>query len=394
MNIYGEPSCTYNAFVEHLRHSPAFSEAHTIWAALFERRVDPAVALGFFHHESNCGNAGRAVQTKSWGNIRWRAVYSNLNYPVRDIDGFAAYPSYTLGAIHFADHLLGRDFTNSYTGLTTVEQVVPIWAPSADGNSPPDYINAVIRLAAGLIMGVAMKKVLLVAGHVNIENLTSDRIGQESADILHNKTGSHGERDWTGWFVGQLRDALKATGLVDARATDCTYNAELYQTWNPDVIIHSHFHRDRSEERAIFSAPELAVFMGRVDVFESERLRDRFVGGYERVTGIPVTQNFENVNTRQYYGYWFSEPHSAAILAEWGNANVDTATLYTPALSIKIITFARDCILEHLNLSGAVEPPPQRRESDVPPIPSAPTPKSLADAMRSLAAQVENLKVV
>lgn len=393
MNIYGAPTCTYEQFERHLTHSPAAAEAAGLWVLFRHYNIDPAVALGFFHHESACGTQGRAVETKSWGNIRWRPLYANLPYPVEDHDGFCLYLSYTEGAHHFCDHLAGYDGTSNYVGLTTVEQVVPVWAP-APTNNPPRYIEAVNDFATTLGgLSVALPKVLLCGGHIGIASITADRIGQASADALRSGTGARGEVEWNGWFVGMERDALKATGLVDARAIGATYDAATYAEWKPDLIVWSHFQRDADAERAIFSSPDPGVFLGRVDLSESERFRDRLIGGYEAVTGIPVTQGFENPNTTRFYGYWYAEPESAVVLAEWGNANVDTVALYDAARAQAILTYVRDCIIEHFNLAAPVEPPPTRREDDAVPDlqPTITALREVAAGLRTAAARLEAL---
>ena len=44
------------------RISPAVPEADALYATCLSYRIDPAVALAFFAHESSCGTAGRRAK--------------------------------------------------------------------------------------------------------------------------------------------------------------------------------------------------------------------------------------------------------------------------------------------------------------------------------------------
>ena len=401
MNVYGPPSCTFEAFAAHLAEphdpqtgnaSPAAPEARALWAELTLARVDPAVALGFFHHESGCGTRGRALATKSWGNIRYRVAYAALPYPVIDLAGFAAYPTYSLGALHFVDHLRGRDGTDFYHGLTTVEDVVPRWAPAADGNDPAAYIAAVESLARSLSRGT-MPKVALVAGHLRCANITTAGLcpaiaNDASVAKLRASTGSAGEAAYVGDFATRLADALKAAG-VDARAIDCTYDAETYVTWKPDGVLALHYHRDAPTERAMFAKPEPGLgFQDANASAESSRLEARIEGAYQARTGIPLSEDLVTLNMTQLYTWCFIPSTAWALCCELGNANVDTVALYDGIAAI--VTYLRDCVLEHLNLAipGA---PPARRAGDVPPPAPVVTKDTIAAALEGLARQVREL---
>lgn len=394
MNIYAAPTCSFEAFVAHLTGSPAAPEASELWTIFVGYGIDPAVALGFFHHESNCGQAGRAVQTRSWGNLRWHDEYARLPYVAGEIDGFVAYARFSDAAQHFCEHLVGTDGTHNYVGLTTIEEVIPIWAP-APTNSPPDYIAAVITTVGELRGASNMTKprVLLCAGHVNIQNIGSDRIGQESADILRRATGAGSEADWNGWMTGALMDALNATGLVDAAANDAIYSRSVYKEWLPNVVLWSHFHRDHAEERAIVSAPDPAVFGPRLNCEESQRLKERILGGYTQATGIPVTQQFENPNTTQFYGYWYPEPSAAVVLIEFGNSQdgLDAAALWGPD-NARIVAYIRDCVLEHLNLSTTPTPPPP--DPPTPPPSEPPTARTKAVIVGEIRTRLDELEAL
>jgi hypothetical protein len=117
-------------------HSPAAPSAAQCFNACVLAGVDPAVALAFFQHESGYGLNGRAVVNRSWGNLRW---VPSSRYPAND--GFVQYPSFAAGCADFCRLLLGPVYAGS--GLRTVSQVVPTYAPASDNNVPAAYISKV-----------------------------------------------------------------------------------------------------------------------------------------------------------------------------------------------------------------------------------------------------------
>ncbi len=96
--------------------------------------IDDAYALAFFEHESTFGTGGVARATLSLGNIRCSDGY-------QCIEGYRAYSSWVEG---YADwYRLIRNLYISQWHLSTVEQIVPKYAPSSDGNNVAGYIAAV-----------------------------------------------------------------------------------------------------------------------------------------------------------------------------------------------------------------------------------------------------------
>jgi hypothetical protein len=96
--------------------------------------IDDAYALAFFQHESTFGTAGVARVTHSLGNIRCTTGWSWC------ISGYRAYASWSAGADDWF-RLLSRDYIAH--GLTTLEQIIPVYAPGSDGNDVRGYIMAV-----------------------------------------------------------------------------------------------------------------------------------------------------------------------------------------------------------------------------------------------------------
>lgn len=139
--IKGPPSCNaeqIQTFLEKMG-SPAAREAgfsQALYDACTERGIDPAVAVGFFLQESTCGRYGRAHNNLSMGNIKGRAPESG------GTDGtFRRYNSWAEGARDWA-RLIDESYVQK-RGLTTLSQVIDVYAPSSDGNNTVAYVNTV-----------------------------------------------------------------------------------------------------------------------------------------------------------------------------------------------------------------------------------------------------------
>jgi len=128
---------TFKAFLAEL-HSPAIPEADSIYSAIVSQGADPALALAFFEHESSGGNAGVASFTKSIGNIRCTPGYAC--YDSLGNGSFRKYASWTAGATDWVRLL---KYYRDGRGLTTLEQIIPVYAPAADNNNEAAYVLAV-----------------------------------------------------------------------------------------------------------------------------------------------------------------------------------------------------------------------------------------------------------
>lgn len=117
--------------------SPAAPDAAKLYAIPPTYGLDSAIALAFFRHESSCGTQGIARTTLNWGNLRrsqGRAVGSQ--------GGFAKYARWA-DSLHDWCVLI-RDGYLRGRKLSTVRQVIPIYAPSSDGNAPERYADSVM----------------------------------------------------------------------------------------------------------------------------------------------------------------------------------------------------------------------------------------------------------
>jgi len=134
-SVEGKPTLSA-AFVDKVL-AAASSKAAGTGQALYDLSVkygiDDAYALAFFEHESTFGTGGVARATLSLGNIRCSEGY-------QCIEGYRAYSSWVQG---YADwYRLIRTLYIGEWHLSTVEQIVPKYAPSSE-NDVAGYIAAV-----------------------------------------------------------------------------------------------------------------------------------------------------------------------------------------------------------------------------------------------------------
>jgi hypothetical protein len=129
-------------------HSPASGTGQSLSDLSIQYHLDDAFALAFFQHESGFGTTGMARVTRSLGNIRCRLGYQCIN-------GYRAYQTWQEG---FGDwsHLIEDGYVQGHVTIplvghvcTTVSQVVPVYAPTSDGNDVAGSIAVVERAVDG-----------------------------------------------------------------------------------------------------------------------------------------------------------------------------------------------------------------------------------------------------
>ncbi len=113
--------------------SPAVGTGQTFYNDSLTYGIDDAYALAWFHHESSYGTSGAATQTLSIGNINCSDGYSCIGR-------FRAYSSWSAGIDDWYQLI-----KNVYVGqgLSTVESIIPHYAPASDNNDCSAYISAV-----------------------------------------------------------------------------------------------------------------------------------------------------------------------------------------------------------------------------------------------------------
>ncbi|HLZ63858.1 MAG TPA: glucosaminidase domain-containing protein [Ktedonosporobacter sp.] len=114
--------------------SPASGKGQALYDDGIRSGINPAYALAFFLEESNFGTKGIATVTHALGNIR-----ANPGEP--QYKGYRSYASWEEG---FADwyRLIAKKYVVEW-GLSTVDQIIPIYAPSDDHNDEAQYIRTV-----------------------------------------------------------------------------------------------------------------------------------------------------------------------------------------------------------------------------------------------------------
>lgn len=121
-------------------NSPAVDEAQAFYDFGVARGIDPAYCLAFFIMESGAGTRGVARTTHSIGNIRAKPGEPSF-------EGYRQYADWQEGIADWyrlIDELYIREW-----GLTTVDTIVPVYAPRDDNNDPEDYVWTVKWLVAG-----------------------------------------------------------------------------------------------------------------------------------------------------------------------------------------------------------------------------------------------------
>lgn len=114
--------------------SPARGKGQALYDLGEQYGIDPVYALAFFMHESRFGTTGVAQVTRSLGNIRATPGYQSY-------DGYRKYKSWEEG---FEDwyKLIKTQYVEQWK-LSTVDQIIPVYAPSSDNNDVEAYIQAI-----------------------------------------------------------------------------------------------------------------------------------------------------------------------------------------------------------------------------------------------------------
>lgn len=168
-----KPRISRETFCRVLREagSPAAGECEAGYDAVASQGVDPAFALAVFRHESNYGKAGICAKydTKNPGNTR--TSRTGVGEVIQTERGrFVRYPSWAEGFRDLAFRLVDPSFVYAQRRLQTIAEVIPTWAPAADGNAPESYIGSVVRTMAELredTVGVPFRVALIPKGNPN-----------------------------------------------------------------------------------------------------------------------------------------------------------------------------------------------------------------------------------
>lgn len=129
-SVEGDPDISANVINTVLlqAHSPAQGLGQVLYDEGKQYHIKPSFALAVFHMESDYGTKGVAPTLHSLGNIR--------NGP----DGYRSYATWSDSVTDFYQ-LISTVYLPK--GLTTVAQIIPVYAPATDGNNPTAYVQGV-----------------------------------------------------------------------------------------------------------------------------------------------------------------------------------------------------------------------------------------------------------
>ncbi len=115
-------------------NSPASGKGQALYVLGLQYNIDPVYALAFFMHESSFGTTGVARVTRSLGNIRATSGYASYH-------GYRKYKSWEDG---FKDwyKLIKQQYVQKWK-LSTIDQIIPVYAPSSDHNDVDAYIQSI-----------------------------------------------------------------------------------------------------------------------------------------------------------------------------------------------------------------------------------------------------------
>jgi hypothetical protein len=122
--------------------SPAAGTGQSLYDLGVQYGIDPVYALAFFLHEDSFGETGIGAANHSLGNIRCSEGYScqyGFRYYATWQDGYQDWYSLILNGY------VKGEITDSIADYPceTVEEIVPVYAPSSDHNDVAAYIAAI-----------------------------------------------------------------------------------------------------------------------------------------------------------------------------------------------------------------------------------------------------------
>ena len=112
-------------------NSPAAGKGQALYDLGRQYGINSDIALAFFGHESTFGTRGVAVSSRSLGNLRCLPNYACVG-------GYAYFPTWEEG--FKAWYALIRDLYVNTWGLTTIDQILPRYAPPSDHNDDSAYL--------------------------------------------------------------------------------------------------------------------------------------------------------------------------------------------------------------------------------------------------------------
>jgi hypothetical protein len=143
-SVIGPPTITAD-FIDRVLTaygSPAAGTGQALYDDGVASGIDPVYALAFFLHEDSFGKTGWGAVNHSLGNSRcsgWSTCQGGYRFYASWEDGYRDWYNLILYG-----YVKGQ-VTDSIVGhpCTTIAQIIPVYAPSSDGNNEAAYIAAV-----------------------------------------------------------------------------------------------------------------------------------------------------------------------------------------------------------------------------------------------------------
>jgi hypothetical protein len=138
-SVLGKPTISVNLINQVLAsyHSPAAGKGQALYDFGVKYGIDPVYALAFFMHESLFGTTGEARKTLSLGNLRCIPTRPCVD---QNNGGYTQMFSWEDGFEQW--YKLIRNLYVAQWGRVTVDQIIPVYAPSSDHNDVAGYIAA------------------------------------------------------------------------------------------------------------------------------------------------------------------------------------------------------------------------------------------------------------
>lgn len=143
-SIVGKPTLTparINTILS-AYHSPLSGRGQDIYTTTIKYGIDPALAMGFYLHESSMGTQGEAATTNSWGNLRCvsdAACINTQRQPCQPGQScYAAFPNGIAGLNRWCVLLMSNLYVGD--GRVIVDDIIDRYAPSGDNNNVGGYI--------------------------------------------------------------------------------------------------------------------------------------------------------------------------------------------------------------------------------------------------------------
>ena len=141
-SILGKPTITADFINKVLANagSPAAGKGQAMYDLGVQYGIDPVFGLAFFQHESTFGKNGEARTTMSLGNLRCIPDHECID---QDRGGYAKFNGWEDGFRSW--YALMRNLYVAQWGRSTIDAIIPKYAPSADNNDEAAYISSVKR---------------------------------------------------------------------------------------------------------------------------------------------------------------------------------------------------------------------------------------------------------